>query len=206
MIEELRRLEDQTLTANSEKRAATMPAAIQRDAPSVNSDDSLADIFRRGYRALDRLGSPTVDTLRRWIHKEDHLVVEVRKHGRGEPSQLSAEEYEAALQAGRVGRVLAAAEHAQPIQVPQAFGDQRKDIDLLATRFHGFGLGKAITADNLRQISPAQMRPLIDNARKLGLLDDGLGWATKTIAAKCIAHDIVHAVEKNRSLDRGAIR
>ena len=134
------------------------------------------------------------------------MVVEVRKHGRGEPSQLSAEEYEAAVHAGRVGRVLAAAEHAQPIQVPQAFGDQRKDIDLLATRFYGFGLAKAITADNLRQISPAQMRPLIDNARKLGLLDDGLGWATKTIAAKCIAHDLVHAVEKNRSLDRGAVR
>ena len=206
MIEELRRLEDQTLTANSEKRAANMPAAIQRDAPSVNSDDSLADHLRRGYRALAQLGSTTADTLRGWLRKEDHLVVEVCKYSRGEPSRLSAEEYEAALQAGRVGRVLAAAEHAQPVQVPQAFGDQRKDIDLLATRFHGFGLGKAITADNLRQISPAQMRPLIDNARKLGLLDDGLGWATKTIAAKCIAHDIAHVVEKNRSLDRGAIR
>jgi len=36
-----------------------MPAAIQRDAPSVNSDDSLADMFRRGYRALAQLGSPT---------------------------------------------------------------------------------------------------------------------------------------------------
>ena len=62
MIEELRRLEDQTLTANSEKRAATMPAAIQRDAPSVNSDDSLADHLRRGYRALAQLGSTTAAT------------------------------------------------------------------------------------------------------------------------------------------------
>ena len=188
--------------------ARISPAQPSRDQSHATLErDRTQQVFRRGYRALvEQLGSKVADTLRGWIRKEDQLVSEVCKHAKGEPSRLSDQEYEAAVQAGRVGRVLAAAEHAQPIQVPQAFGDQRKDIDLLATRFHGFGLGKAITVDNLRQISPAQMRPLVDNARKLGLLDDGLGWATKTIAAKCIAHDLVHAVEKNRSLDRGAVR
>jgi hypothetical protein len=206
MLEEPRRLEDQTQTANSEKRAATMPAANQRDPQSVNLDDSLTDSLRRGCRALSQIGSTTVNPLRGWLQKENHLVAEVRKHSKGEPSRLSAEEYEAAVQAGRVGRVLARAEHASPIRVPQAYGDLGKHIERLATRLHGFGLGKAITTDSLREISPSQMRHLVDNARKLGLLDDGPAWATKTIAAKCIAHDLVQAVEKNRSLDRGALR
>jgi hypothetical protein len=195
----------QTVDHSNARISPAQPSPDQSQ--STLERDRTQQVFRRGYRALvEQLGSKVADTLRGWIRKEDQLVSEVCKHAKGEPSRLSDQEYEAAVQAGRVGRVLAAAEHVQPIQVPQAFGDQRKDIDLLATRFHSFGLGKAITVDNLRQISPAQMRPLVDNARKLGLLDDGLGWATKTIAAKCIAHDIVHAVEKNRSLDRGAVR
>ena len=134
-----------------------------------------------------------------WVSTDD-------VHSKGEPNQISAPEYEAAVQAGRVGRVLAAAEHSPTIQVPQAFGDLGEDIERLATRLHGFGLGKSIATDSLRQVSPAQMRCLVDNARKLGLLDEGQGWATKTTAARCIAREIGHVVEKNQFLDRGAPR
>lgn len=169
-------------------------------------EEPLTDIFRRGYQALAQLGYKTVDTLRGWVRKEEHLVAEVCKHSKGEPSRLSPEEYEAAVQTGRVGRVLAAAEHAPLIRVPQAFADQRKDIERLAMRLHGFGLGKAITTDNLRQVSPAQMRCLIDNARKLGFLGEGQGWATNSTAAKCIGRDLGNVVEKTQALDRGALR
>jgi hypothetical protein len=140
------------------------------------------------------------------IRRDTSWVNTDEVHRKGEPNQISAPEYEAAVQVGRVGSVLAAAEHAPSLRVPQAFGDQQKDIERLAARLHGFGLGKSIATDNLRQVSPAQMRCLVDNARKLGLLDEGPGWATKTTAARCIARELGHVVEKNQFLDRGVPR
>ena len=164
------------------------------------------DAFTRGHEALVALGSKVVDTLATWLRKEQDLVAEVSKHAKGEPSRISDEQYKAAVQVGRVGRVLTAAEHAPPIRIPQAFGNQLEDVERLAMRLHGFGLGKNITADKLRHVSPAEMRPLIDNARKLGFLHDGPGWATKTSAAQCISRDLGKMVDKNRSLDRGELR
>jgi hypothetical protein len=182
-------------------------------APSLNAgaeerrvDESLSDLLRRGYQVFAKLDPTDAPPLQRWLGKENELVAAVCKHGKGGPSVISDKEYDAAVQAVRVGRVLAIAEQAPPLRIPHAFGDQQKDIERLATRLHGFGLGKAITTDNLRQVSPAQMRSLIDTSRKLGLLADGQGWATKTVAAKCISHDLGHLLGKNQTLDRGVSR
>ena len=99
-----------------------------------------------------------------------------------------------------MGKVLSLAEQAPPIRIPKVFGDQRKDIERLAARLHGFGLGRSITTDNLLQMSPSQVRSLIDNARKVGFLDEGPGWAMKTTAAKCIGQDLGRMVEQQRGL------
>jgi hypothetical protein len=199
---------DQLPQLDSQRTAIPLNDRVSPAQPSPDQSQATAaaDIFRRGYRALAELGSKVADTLRGWIRKEDQLVVEVCKHAKGAPNRLSDQEYKAAVHTGRVGRVLEAADHAPPIRVPKAFGDQAKDIERMAIRLHAFGSGKDITADKLRQVSPAEMRPLIDNARKLGFLDEGPGWATKTTAAQCIARDLGHVVEKTQSLDRGALR
>ena len=45
--------------------------------------------------------------------------------------------------------MLIAADQAPAINVPNAFADQRKDIERLSARLHGFGI--AITTDSLRR-------------------------------------------------------
>lgn len=169
-------------------------------------DESLSDMLRRGYQVFAKLDPTDAPPLQRWLGKENELVATVYQQANGGPNVLSDKEYVAAVQAVRVGRVLATAEQAPSLRVPHAFGDQQKDIERLATRLHGFGLGKGITPDNLRQVSPAQMHALIDTSRKLGFLGDGPGWATKTVAAKCISHDLGHLLGKNQTLDRGVSR
>lgn len=165
-----------------------------------------AEMLRRGYQVVANLDPVEPPTLARWLGREPALVAAVCKHAKGGASVISEKEYEVAVHAGRVGRVLLAGEHARPIQVPQAFGDERKDIERLARRLHAFGFGKAVTPDNLRHVPLSQMKSLLDNARKLGFLDEGQAWATKTIIAKCLSHDLGQVIEKNKSLDRGLLR
>ena len=145
-------------------------------APSLNAgagerrvDESLSDMLRRGYEVFAKLDPTDAPPLQRWLGKENELVATVYTQAKGGPNVLSDKEYVAAVQAVRVGRVLAAAEQAPPLRVPQAFGDHQKDIERLAARLHGFGLGKSLTTDNLRQASPAQMRSTHRHLSQAGL-------------------------------------
>jgi hypothetical protein len=88
------------------------------------------------------------------------------------------------------------------VNVPSAFAEQRKDIERLSARLHGFGLATAITTHSLCQLSRAEVRSLIDTARTQGLLDDGPAWTVNATAAQNLGKDFERIVEKIRVLDR----
>jgi len=161
-------------------------------------DEKLAGVMQRGYQALVQLGVESGYPMRNLIGQEGQMVAEVLS--KSNDNALSPEQYEAAVQAVRAGRVLIAADQAPAIQVPDAFADQRKDIERLSARLHGFGI--AITTDKLRQIAPAQARCLIGTARTAGFLDDSPSWAAQPAVAHSLGQEFGRMLERNLAIDR----
>jgi hypothetical protein len=162
-------------------------------------------LFRRGYEAIAVLpgkDSKTADVLKPWIGKEEQLVDHVFRHSKGEKSTLTPDQYAAAVRVGRIGNLLAGAEIVSPIRVPDAFAQQKKDLERLSARLQSFGLRNPFTTSNLSALSVSQVRNHLQSAQKSGLLDDGPGWTFKAAAARTFVQDIGRQLDQIRAADR----
>jgi len=167
---------------------------------SLPDNKAAIAVFLRGYQALTSIPgeTKTIASISTWLGKEDELVAQVLHHSKGNPTNLTKEQYDAAVRIGRVGNLLTAADGAPGIKMPSALAPQRADIDRLSSRLRSFGLRHPLTTSNLAAFSPSNMRAHLADARKAGLLDDGPTWTFKYSAARNFVQDLVRQLDHNR--------
>ncbi len=164
-----------------------------------------ADHLRRGYAALLTLSpkdAKSTDCLKPWVGKEEQLVDHVLQQSKGQSSTLTNDEYAAAVRVGRVGHLLALADTTKPVRVPDAFTEHKKDLESLSVRIESLGLRNPFTPENLKALSPSQVRAQLQLAQKSGLLDDGAAWAFKGAAARTFVSEISRQLDQTRDVDR----
>ncbi len=163
-------------------------------------------LFRQGYEAFTAMADKEDNThqvLKNWIGKEEDLVAQVYRQAKGEPPTLTAEEYKAAVRVGQIGHALHTAQIAAPPRIPNAFAAQKSQLEMLSARIQGLGLRSPLTTDNLKSLSPKQVRDQLQAAQKAGLLDDGPGWTLKGQAAHSFLQDIGRVLDQSRQFERG---
>jgi hypothetical protein len=183
---------------------ATRPTLERAKAALQLADASAAvAVFRRGHAALaDGNSKADLSILQPWLGKEDQLVAEVYARSKGEPSSLDADQYAAAIRVGRVGQLLTAAEAAPGIDVPDAFADEKTDIERLAGRLHALGLRHPLSATNLTALAPVELRQQLDKARDAGLLSDGADWTRNVAGARSFTQQLTREIDQAKSVER----
>jgi hypothetical protein len=183
---------------------AARPTLEKAKAALQLADTSAAvSVFRRGYTALaDGNSKDDLAALRPWVGKEEHLVAEVHAHSKGEPSSLNAEQYAAAVRVGHIGQLLTAADAAPETHVPNAFADQKSDVQRLAGRLNAFGLRNPLSPTNLSALAPAQLRQQLDKARQAGLLGDGADWTRNAAGARSFTQQLTREIDQAKSVER----
>ena len=183
---------------------AACPALEKAKAALQQADAVTAvAVFRRGYAAVaDGNSKEDLAALQPWFGKEEQLIAEVYAHTKGEPSSLDKEQYAAAVRVGRVGQMLTAAEAAPKIDVPDAFADEKTEIERLAGRLHALGLRHPLSATNLTALAPVELRQQLDKAREAGLLSDGADWTRNAAGARSFTQQLTREIEQAKSVER----
>jgi hypothetical protein len=78
-------------------------------------------MYQAGAAALKTLRRPEAAVLARWVGREDelvHAVFATAKAGPGESAALAKEEYQAAVRAGQIGRLLGRERDAPALESP----------------------------------------------------------------------------------------
>ena len=179
--------------------------ALEKAKAALRLEDKSAAVavFRRGYAALaDENSKDDLAALRPWIGKEEQLIAEVYAHSKGEPSSLDKDQYAAAVRVGRVGQMLTAAEAAPEIDLPDAFADEKTEIERLAGRLHALGLRHPLSATNLTALAPVELRQQLDKARQAGLLGDGADWTRNAAGARSFTQQLTREIDQAKSVER----
>jgi hypothetical protein len=191
------------LPAQAAERPRLEDARQHIPAPDIAKATAL---FRQGYEAFTAMADKADNThqvLKNWIGTEEDLVAQVYRQARGGPSSLTAEEYKAAVRVGRIGHALQTAQTAALPRIPNAFAAQKSQLEILSARIQGLGLRSPLTLENLKSLSPAQVRNQLQAAHKAGLLDDGPGWTLKGQAARSFLQDMGRVLDQSRQFERG---
>jgi hypothetical protein len=183
---------------------AALPALEKAKAALRVADASAAvAVFRRGHAAVaDGNSKDDLAALRPWLGKEEQLLAEVYAHSKGEPSSLDKDQYASAVRVGRVGQMLTAAEAAPEIHVPDAFADEKPEIERLAGRLHALGLRHPLSATNLTALAPVELRQQLDKAREAGLLGDGADWTRNAASARGFTQQLTREIDQAKSVER----
>jgi hypothetical protein len=136
------------------------------------------------------------------VAKEENLVDHVLQQSKGQSSTLTNDEYAAAVRVGRVGHLLALADTTKPVRVPDAFAEHKKDLERLSVRIESLGLRNPFTPENLKALSPSQVRAQLQLTQKSGLLDDGATWTFKGAAARTFVSEISRQLDQTRDAGR----
>jgi hypothetical protein len=178
---------------------------LEKAKAALRPEDASAAIavFRRGYAAIaDGNSKADLAILQPWLGKEDQLVAEVYARSKGEPSSLDADQYAAAIRVGRVGQLLTAANAAPKIDVPDAFADEKPDLDRLAGRLFALGIRHPLSPTNLIALAPVELRQQLDKAREAGLLSDGADWTRNAAGARSFTQQLTREIDNAKSVER----
>jgi hypothetical protein len=163
------------------------------------------DMYERGRSALEQLGSPQAAILRKWAGREDELVRAVYARARAAKPDaalsLTPDEYQAAVRAGQIGRLLAREQHAPSPTVPHRFADSA-DVARLGRRLHAFGIDARISADRLAAVPAAELARSLASFRNAGLLGEGPAWTLKAGAARSLAQDLARTMDRALDAER----
>ena len=175
-----------------------------RERVSLGDVAAARAMYENGYAALKSLGRPEASVLRRWAGREDDLVRAVfatAKAGAGGPAPLGKEEYQAAVRAGQIGRLLGREQNAPPAKLP-AGAAESPDLQLLARRLHAFDIKSPLASQGLTTLAPSELRKSLAAFRDAGLLDDGPGWTLKAGQARSLAQDFGRTIARAMDADR----
>jgi hypothetical protein len=172
---------------------------LDRPAPGAR------DMYERGRAALEQLGRPEAELLRKWSGREDDLVHAVYAKSRvpspDTAQSLSAEEHQAAVRAGQIGRLLV--REAATVGVKLAIGgEDAAAVERLTRRLHAFGFDSRISAERFGAIPPAELRASLASFKRAGLLDDGPAWTLKAGTARSLAQDLARRMDRALDADR----
>jgi hypothetical protein len=165
---------------------------VERPAPAARA------MYEQGHAALERLGRPEAAILRKWVGREDELVnaVYARARATREPSsKLAPDEYQAAVRAGQIGRLLAREQTAPETELPSDLSDST-DLRTLARRLHAFDLDTPLSPDRLRALAPIELERSLASFREAGLLGEGPAWTLKAGSARSLAQDFGRTIDR----------
>ncbi len=172
---------------------------LERPAPGAR------DMYERGRAALEQLGRPEAAILEKWFGREEELVRAVYVAARGAKSNatgsMAADECQAAIRAGQVGRLLAREQTAAAPKLPSRLTDNQ-DLVRVGRRLHAFGIDARLSDNGLSAVAPAELDRSLAAFRRAGLLDDGPGWTLKASAARSLAQDLARTIDRALDADR----
>jgi hypothetical protein len=136
------------------------------------------------------------------VGREGALVAAVLDRAKsGAAGTLTQDEYQAAVRAGQVGRLLSREEQARaPRSLPT--GADRPALERLARRLDAFGIRSPIGSSAFKSLAPAEMQKSVEAFRKAGLLDEGPGWTLRAGGARALALDLGKATDRAVEAER----
>jgi hypothetical protein len=141
-------------------------------------------LLARGLEVLEQLQPARLGSIAAWTKDPDRLTELVVQQARGESKQLSLEQYNAAVRAGQIGRLLQreaaalAASKTELAIVPATTDPLAAELRLLSARLKAHGLpdltAKAAVAGNRRQLDQ-----VVTAFREQKFLAAGPGWTVE---------------------------
>lgn len=159
----------------------------------------------RGIKEHLRQGVPGSEHLRPWKGREEALAQRLAAGGQGRGG-LPEPTRQAAIEAGRTGSRLAAAEAPkEPVRVPSNLEPYRRDLETLNTRFAAYRLEPPFGKEAVGALSRNQVEGLLRDPGIQKLLDPGSRWANLQSAAVAVPHlaaakTVMKAIEAAKGL------
>ena len=161
-------------------------------------------MYEKGYVALCALHRTEAATLRPWAGREQELVAAVYEAARSPGRQskdLPEDQYQAAVRAGQIGRLLVREAEAPTLRL-RSEQPEAADLRRLAGRLHAFNIAAPLSQQNLAMLAPVELKKSLTAFRGAGLLDEGPGWTLKAGAAQSITRDLSRIVDRALDADR----
>jgi hypothetical protein len=177
---------------------------VHRDRIALRDLEAARAMYQAGAAALKTLRRPEAAVLARWVGREDELVSAVfatAKAGPGEATALGREEYQAAVRAGQIGRLLGRERDAPALEGPTGDHPESAELRMLARRLHAFDIKSPIAGRDLNALAPSELADSLSAFRQAGLLGDGPGWTLKAGQARALARDFGRTVEQALDAD-----
>ena len=159
------------------------------------------EMYDNGIAALSALGRPEAAVLKKWAGRETEIVRAVYASARGTETPLPTEEYQAAVRAGQIGRLLKREQEAPSVELPADF-PEKAALDRLSRRLHAFDIRSPLSPDRLGAVAPSEIVDSLRNFKSVGLLDDGAGWTLKAGAARSLARELDRVVDRAVEADQ----
>jgi hypothetical protein len=161
-------------------------------------------MYEKGYVALCALHRAEATTLRQWAGREQELVAAVYEAARSPERQskdLPEDQYQAAVRAGQIGRLLLREAEAPTLRL-RSEQPEAADLRRLAGRLHAFDIAAPLSQQNLATLAPVELKKSLAAFKGAGLLDEGPGWTLKAGAAQSLTRDLTRTVDRALDADR----
>ena len=161
-------------------------------------------MYEKGYVALCALHRAEATTLRPWAGREQELVAAVYEAARSPGRQskdLPEDQYQAAVRAGQIGRLLLREAEAPTLRL-RSEQPEAADLRRLAGRLHAFNIATPLSQQNLATLAPVELKESLAAFKGAGLLDEGPGWTLKAGAAQSLTRDLSRTVDRALDADR----
>ena len=93
-------------------------------------------------------------------------------------------------------------EAAPKIDLPDAFADEKREVDLLAGRLHALGIQHPLSRENLAALAPVKLRQQVDKAHEAGLLNDSADWTRNAAVARSFTQQLNREIDQAKSVKR----
>lgn len=161
-------------------------------------------MYEKGYVALCALNRSEATTLRPWAGRGQELVAAVYEAARSPGRQskdLPEDQYQAAVRAGQIGRLLLREAEAPSLRL-RSEQPEAADLRRLAGRLHAFNIAAPLSQQNLATLAPVELKKSLAAFKGAGLLDEGPGWTLKAGAAQSLTRDLSRTVDRGLDADR----
>jgi hypothetical protein len=158
-------------------------------------------MYEKGIAALSAMGRSEAVVLRKWVGREAEIVRAVYAGARGTETPLPTDEYQAAVRAGQIGRLLKREQEAPSVELPADF-PEKAALDRLSRRLHAFDIRSPLSPDRLGAVAPSEIADSLRTFKSVGLLDDGAGWTLRAGAARSLARELDRVVDRAVEADQ----
>jgi hypothetical protein len=181
--------------------------AVAKAVPREAIPRDRVEQLTRGIKEHIRQGAPGSEHLRPWKGREEALAQRLAAGGRGK-TPLPEATRQAAIEAGRTGSRLAAAETPrESLRAPSNLEPYRKDMETLNARFAAYRLESPFTKEALGSLSKAQLEGVLRDPAVQKLLEPGTRWASLPNAAVAAPHlAVAKAVMKALEAGKGLMK